>query len=54
MVMSVASLLGVALVRRSAAPNDWRPLVLLYGLVGLSFALLIGIIISTRFTHILR
>ena len=44
-VMSVASLLGVALVRRSAAPNDWRPLVLLYGLVGLSFALLIGIII---------
>lgn len=44
-VMSVAALLGVALIRRSAAPNDWRPLVLLYGLVGLSFALLVGIIV---------
>lgn len=44
-VMSVAALLGVASIRRSAAPNDWRPLVLLYGLVGLSFAFLIGIII---------
>jgi len=44
-VMSVAALLGAALIRRSAAPNDWRPLLLLYGLVGLSFASLVGIII---------
>ncbi|HEX6288607.1 MAG TPA: cation-transporting P-type ATPase [Herpetosiphonaceae bacterium] len=44
-VMSVAALLGAALIRRSAAPNDRRPLLLLLGLVGLSFGILVVCII---------
>jgi P-type Ca2+ transporter type 2C len=44
-VMSTAALLGAALIRRSAAPNDWRPLLLLLGLVGLSFGILVACII---------
>jgi P-type Ca2+ transporter type 2C len=44
-VMSTAALLGAALIRRSAAPNDWWPLLLLLGLVGLSFAILVLCII---------
>lgn len=44
-VMSIAALLGAALIRRSAAPNDRRPLLLLLGLVGLSFAILVACIV---------
>ncbi|HEY0606296.1 MAG TPA: cation transporting ATPase C-terminal domain-containing protein, partial [Herpetosiphonaceae bacterium] len=44
-VMSIAALLGAALIRRSAAPNDRRPLLLLLGLVGLSFATLVACIV---------
>lgn len=44
-VMSTAALLGAALIRRSAAPNDRRPMLLLLGLVGLSFGILVGCII---------
>jgi magnesium-transporting ATPase (P-type) len=46
-VVSVAALLGAALIRRSAAPNDRRPLLLLLGLVGLSFAILVACIVLT-------
>jgi magnesium-transporting ATPase (P-type) len=48
-VVSIAALLGPALIRRSAAPNDRRPQLLLIGLVGLSFALLVAIIVGDRF-----
>lgn len=48
-VVSIAALLGAALIRRSAAPNDRWPLVLLLGLVGLSFALLVALIVVERF-----
>jgi magnesium-transporting ATPase (P-type) len=44
-VMSIAALLGAALIRRSAAPNDRRPLFLLLGLVGLSFGILVACIV---------
>lgn len=47
-VVSIAALLGAALIRRSAAPNDRRPLLLLLGLVGLSFALLVMLILAER------
>ncbi len=43
-VVSIAALLGAALIRRSAAADDRGPRYLLLGLVGLSYALLIGII----------
>lgn len=44
-VVSVAALLGAAVIRRSAAPNDRGPLLLLLGLIGLSFVLLVGIVV---------
>ncbi len=43
-VVSVAALLGAALIRRSGAANDRGPRYLLLGLVGLSFAILFSII----------
>lgn len=43
-VVSTAALLGAALVRRSGAASERGPRLLLLGLVGLSFAILISII----------
>jgi len=44
-VISVAALLGAALIRRSTAPGDRAPLLLSLTMVGLSFILLIAIIL---------
>jgi hypothetical protein len=43
-VVSIAALLGVALIRRSGAANERGPRYLLLGLIGLSFAILFSII----------
>lgn len=48
-VISISSLLGGIIIRRSAAPNDQRPLLLLFGLVGLSFVCLVAIILVEQF-----
>jgi magnesium-transporting ATPase (P-type) len=47
--IGVAALLGAALVRRSAAPHDWWPQILLISLVGLSFAILFALIVEPTF-----
>lgn len=43
-VVSIATLLGITLIRRSAAAHDRRPILLLLSFVGLSFAILFGIV----------
>lgn len=45
LVTGVAALLGIAAIPRSVAPHDRRPLVLLLSLIGLSFVLLVGVIL---------